>query len=151
ADRRLPLRLRRVPVARARGLLRSDPGRRGARPRGARSRGASAHGARSPGGRARPARGADAMKAILVLIAGLVVLFLVAAVPSQGVPPSPAWGASPAPAATPSAGAAALGPARRTPDHVLVQLFRGRTRPSRDEVSITTIFRESTFTVIDDA
>ncbi|HZI92840.1 MAG TPA: hypothetical protein VFE84_01240 [Patescibacteria group bacterium] len=42
-------------------------------------------------------------------------------------------------------------PLARPPDHVLVQLFRGRTQPSREEVSITTIFRERSFTVLGDA
>ena len=39
----------------------------------------------------------------------------------------------------------------RPPDHVLVQLFRGRTRATGQEVSITTIFRERSFTVLADA
>jgi len=37
------------------------------------------------------------------------------------------------------------------PDHVLVQLFRGRTQPSPQEISVTTIFRERSFTVLGDA
>lgn len=47
--------------------------------------------------------------------------------------------------------AAAPRPWLRPPDHVLVQLLRGRTRSSGQEISVTTIFRERSFTVLADA
>ena len=79
--------------------------------------------------------------------AALLALFALAA--SAAVISSPDRQAPqvPAPPQTPAASAYPL----RPPDHVLVQLFRGRTRATGEEINITTIFRERSFTVLGDA
>jgi len=72
------------------------------------------------------------------VLASLIVLMASAVVVS-----------SPAGQPAPPSGSRSYGP--RPPDHVLVQLFRGRTQATGQEISITTIFRERSFTVLGDA
>ena len=92
------------------------------------------------------------LRPVLLAAAACAVVAASAAALSSPVKLTPSAAASQglSPEFTPYSPPAAL-PSARPPDHVLVQLFRGRTQPSREEVSITTIFRERSFTVLGDA